>query len=72
MSGSTTGGGLRIAARDQGVWTSPTLDYALTLHNGTDSEVTISQGDCAAMVANLAPGVYQTTWNGTAWSAPSA
>lgn len=68
---SSSGGGHIILARDQLVWTSPDLSKNLTLHNETDSSVEITGDACAAMVANLDAGNYQTTWNGSAWSAPS-
>lgn len=68
---SSTGGGLRIAPRGQQVWTSPDFSYSLTLHNDTDAEVFVTAEQCAAMVANLDPGSYQTHWNGTSWSAPT-
>lgn len=69
---SSTGGGLHINARSQGVWTSPDFSIVLTLHNSSDSGVDVTAAQCAAMVANLSPGNYQTTWNGTSWSTPSA
>lgn len=68
---SSSGGGHIILARGQLVWTSPDLSTTLTLHNDTDAQVSISGDDCAAMVADLDDGNYQTTWNGSAWSAPS-
>lgn len=69
--GQQQGGGLIILARSQQVWTSPDLSKSLTLHNDTGTDKSISGDDCAAMVASLDPGNYQTTWNGSAWSAPS-
>jgi hypothetical protein len=60
-----------ILARQQLVWTSPDFSYALTLHNETDASVTVTADECAALVANLDPGEYQTTWNGTVWSTPT-
>lgn len=68
---SSSGGGHIILARNQLVWTSPDLSYALTLHNNTDSNTSVSDEQCAAMVANLDPGDYQTTWNGSVWSTPA-
>lgn len=65
------GGSIILHARGQQVWTSPDLSITLTLHNETDSEVSITSDQCAAMVNGLAAGNYQTTWNGTSWSTPS-
>lgn len=68
---SSTGGGLRIAARGQQEWTSSDLSTTLTLHNDTDTDVTVTSEQCAAMVSGLDAGSYQTTWDGNSWSAPS-
>lgn len=65
------GGVIIIRGGGQQVWTSPDLSKVLTLHNEAGVEVSISGDDCAAMVASLGPGNYQTTWDGSAWSAPS-
>lgn len=69
---SSTGGGLVILARNQIVWTSPDFAYILTLHNDTDANKSVTDTECASMVADLPPSDYQTTWNGTSWSTPTA
>lgn len=69
---SSTGGGLHtVLAHDQIVWTDGNLEYALTLRNETDTNTTVTSEQCAAMVENLDPGDYMTTWDGSTWSTPS-
>jgi len=68
---SSTGGGIVVRARDQVVWTNKDFTVTLTLQNDTDSNVTVSADQFAAMVAGLDSGDYHTSWNGTSWSTPT-
>ena len=68
---SSTGGGIVVRAQDQQEWTSPDLSVVLTLHNDTNSDVTVTSDQCVAMVDGLDDGSYQTTWDGSVWSTPS-
>jgi hypothetical protein len=68
---SSSGGGHIILARSQLVWTNQDFTITLTLQNDTDSSVTVTSDQCAAMVSGLDPGDYHTSWNGTSWSTPT-